>query len=111
MRVEYDVSLAQFLEEIPDKALVEAVVVGETTETVTDYGNASEIVQTGKVLLPESVFPVADKIPQYTPVYIWTKDWIYFLHEYDGQIWLVRVPRNPVDTMPEFSGEDIPEDN
>ena len=107
MKLRYDDSLAQFLNAIPDKDLTEAIAVGERETTYADDYIVS-VVQTGKALPRERVFPVANKILMYTPVYVWTKDWVYFMAEYDGNVWLVRVPRNPVDTMPEFSGEDIP---
>lgn len=37
------------------------------------------------------------------PVFVWTKNWVHFVHEYDGSTSISSVPRNPCDCIPEYS--------
>lgn len=39
------------------------------------------------------------------PMYAWTKSWVYFIGEYDGATGPNRVPRNPINCEPQFSGD------
>ena len=36
------------------------------------------------------------------PIYLWTKDRVYFIREYDGSTRLLSIPRNPITCMPDY---------
>lgn len=38
------------------------------------------------------------------PMFAWTENRVYFIHEYDGATSLAWVPRNPCACVPDFSG-------
>lgn len=38
------------------------------------------------------------------PMYAWTKNRVFFIHEYDGATGLSYVPRSPMPIEPQFSG-------
>lgn len=38
------------------------------------------------------------------PAYIWTNKRIFFVHEYDGSILLMDLPRHPTDGMAHYIG-------
>lgn len=38
------------------------------------------------------------------PMYAWSASRVFFIHEYDGELSLAWLPRNPATDAPEFSG-------
>lgn len=38
------------------------------------------------------------------PMYAWSASRVFFIHEYDGQLRLAWLPRNPATDAPEFGG-------
>ena len=65
----------------------------------------------GKVLAWEKAIPqlsyefdAGHGAPGCEAIYAWTKDWVIFVVQYDGATWPTRVPRNPVDIMPDMPG-------
>lgn len=42
--------------------------------------------------------------PTRNPVYCWTENYILFISKYDGKTSIEKIPRNPVDWMPEMPG-------
>ena len=90
--------LIDLLNEIPDKESIEGAVFGEKEE-----GQVSDLA-VGELLSRDAVFSIASKVSMYTPIYVWTPDWVCFMYEYDGNVWLSRVPRNPRDIEPEYNG-------
>jgi hypothetical protein len=39
------------------------------------------------------------------PMYAWTESYVFFIGEYDGMTRLSKIPRNPVNCIPDFNGD------
>jgi hypothetical protein len=106
-------TLESWILECAEGEAVEAVVLGDMgwggykSSEVPDYENQPK----GKVLSWEEALPwIGYKFndsygaPGCNCVAAWTKSWVISVYQYDGSTGPFRIPRNPVDFMPEMPG-------
>lgn len=103
--------MANFLDDLQQcigDDIIEAVDLGTPIEKYfeEDPRNIAAAPFMGKLLSWEEAKPLLNY--EYDQGYgrvdchmvtLWSKDWIYFIHEYDGATWPVSVPRNPKATQ------------
>ena len=107
------VTLKDWITEEADGEPVEAVVIGEMgwgsygSDRVPGYAEQPR----GKVLswdeaLPwiEYDFDTGYGAPSCNAITAWTKSWVIAISQYDGATCPFRMPRNPIDHMPDMPG-------
>ncbi len=106
-------NLLKWVEGAAEGEPVEAVVIGEMGWG--DYGKEHvphyDPTVFGKVLPWAEAQPYLDYdfdsgygAPGCQAIYAWTKSWVIFISQYDGSTRCNRIPRNPVDCIPNMPG-------
>ena len=103
------VRLTEWIEELADGEAVEAVVIGKPS-----WGNDAppRLEHLHNVVLAwEQARPLLDYefndgfgAPQCNAIAVWTRSWVIAVSTYDGSTSPFRLPRHPVDHVPEMPG-------
>ena len=106
-------TLLKWITQTADNEPIEAVVLGEKGDLW--YGKeedeGEEKAPLGKVLSLSEAMPFIQYefdngygAPECHAITAYTKSWVIFVVQYDGSTAPYRVPRNPIDHMPEMPG-------
>ena len=95
---------------------IEAVVLGSKGwDEIYMYNEEDERVPvpwpTGEVIPWEEALPFLEYDfdrgyggPECHAIYVWTKDRVFFVSQYDGSTGIESIPRNPTDELPSMPG-------
>lgn len=76
---------------------------GEQIEAIVCSNNAVLSRDEGLAKLDRTIHADHGSIDS-PPMYAWSASRVFFIHEYDGQLRLAWLPRNPATDAPEFGG-------
>jgi hypothetical protein len=108
-------NLLEWIAELSDGESVEGVVIGGGGWSVDMDGRiptwAMQDAKRNKLLTFEEAKPLLDYefnsgygAPECNAITVWTKSWVIAVSQYDGSTSPFRLPRNPIDHVPDMPG-------
>ncbi len=106
-------NLIDWIKEECNENDIEGVVIGQMGwgEYNKEIVPGFEKIPFGKLISYETAKPLLNYefdsgygAPECNAIYVWTKDKVLFISQYDGATSMESVPRNPIDCMPTMPG-------
>jgi len=111
-----EANLKQWILDEADGEEIIGIVIGEMgwgdcgSDGIPNYDQIPK----GKLLAWEEAAPWLDYefyngygAPGCQAIWAWTENWVIAIGQYDGSTWPYKIPRHPIDVMPDMEGGNV----